>query len=406
MKKIFAVLMTMVMIFSLSACGENAKILNNTEENETESKAKWVLVKATSQGMAGTSLESIKLTTGYSWNQYSDAECEYSYTYDDNGNMITRIRTDNSGRKQNTEWTYDSHNNVLSISSDTFNGSSSTTGWTKWTYSYDNDGNILTLSETTSSGQTSSTEYTYDNKGQKIREIIQHPNGFNGSHDISYTYHDNGQIASRKCIIYKENGSVSYTTEMVYDMYGNTLHNYQIMPESDAKIGFKKEYVCDEDGKILSIQNINQNTGENIGEKTVYSYDNDGKLLEIKYDNGIETYSYNSNGECIKEQFEFINDGVKEIDYEIIYDRDNKGNLLKKTKTEYDINGQPKTRYIYSYEYDSNGNKISQIQTDYNDKEEKTRKYDKNGNIIEYTVWNMNKPESTKFIATFEYEKL
>ncbi len=406
MKRLFAIIMVLVMVFSLSACGKNAKKLNGANKNENESKSKWVLVKAKSYGFTGTSLESIELTTGYDWYQYSDVECDYEYTYDKNGNMLTRIRTDISGRKQNTEWTYDNHNNVLTVNSDTFNGSSSTTTWTKWKYSYDNKGNILSHSKTTSDGQTSRTENSYDAKGQKIREIIQHPNGFNGSHDISFTYHDNGEIASRECIIYKEDGSISYTTEIAYDKYGNTLHNYQIMPSSEAKIGFKKEYVCDEDGKILSIQNINQNTGKNIGEKTVYSYDDDGKLLEIKYDNGIETYSYNLKGECIKEQFENINDGVKEIDYEILYNRDNKGNLLKKTKTKYDSEGQPKTEYIYEYTYDLKGNQVSKTETDYEYKKEKTWKYDKNGNIIEYTVWYMDKPESTKFVATFEYEKI
>lgn len=132
--------------------------------------------------------------------------------------------------------------------------------------------------ETNSWEQTGTTNYTYNERGQKIKEV-------SGDEIRTYEYAADGQVT---CLTVAGSEGLRYKTEYSYDeitgkQIGEAYYNYT---EGQWALGNKWEMHITRDakGNITRIDDYSSNyeTGEmELGGYCVYSYGADGKISEI-----------------------------------------------------------------------------------------------------------------------------
>ncbi|AOT69950.1 RHS repeat domain-containing protein [Geosporobacter ferrireducens] len=227
---------------------------------------------------------------------------EYTYTYDDNGNQLTK--TENRGT---TTYTYDSVNRLKEVQEP---------GGIKTTFEYDKAGNRTAQIEVLA-GAVKLTNYSYNNKNQLERETLQE-----AGKTIEKTYH--------------------------YDANGNLV----------SKAEHQIQALSDKDLEIVALSLAGEGS---TGELTLYQYNEYNQLIKtitgnqtIAYGYNIEGYrdakhmiTQNKTGSISEETLLFIYDGSK-----VILETDITGNI--KAENTYGLNliarkaDNEKAYYLYN----------------------------------------------------------
>ena len=190
---------------------------------------------------------------------------KYEYTYDANGNQLTRIRSD----YKNNEW-------IKTNESIYINGEAKT---------------IFLLCFNPDDTFSSKYEYTYDEKGNELSYIrsVYENNAWVYTYKIEYTYDANGKKSTEAHSKYENNAWV-YTLkfESTYDEKGKLLTFTNSIYKKNAWVYIdKSEYTYDANGKML---------------QCIHSeYENNAWVYIYKYE-----YTYYESGDQSTKTYEYI----------------------------------------------------------------------------------------------------
>lgn len=348
------------------------------------------------------------------------------YTYDKNGNMLSKTITPTSGQAQTFRYEYDETDKLLQttgplndvvknqydangnlIKSTLANGntseqaydgtdrvkSQSYNGQLAYSFTYDKNGNETSVKDekenrtktrvfdkkdrvTSQSDRNGSQEWTYSETSDKLNKFVFTQGGF--SQTNTYTYNKLDQNIELK------DGSLSYRFD--YDEKGN-VRSFTSANGSGATFNY------DARGLLKSLS-VGTGDGAPIQEET-HKYDANGNRTEIKYgDNQTVQYTYGTLDQLVKEK---LKDGtVREYQFDGLGNR----TLVKETKSgsttsiasEYNIYNQLTKFGSDTITYDQNGNRSTDGKYTY--------QWDAEDNLVAIT----KKGESSPFV-TYQYDE-
>ena len=210
----------------------------------------------------------------------------YTYTYDSNNNLITKIERLRDKSINSFTYTYDFNNNILSEQHQRWVNDSWVDGYYHFQYSYTYDSNNNILTKTNGDLYT----YTYDFNNNMLTELQQKKvnNSYENSFQKTFTYDSNNNLLTLLSQTWNDNLWVNYKQFVyTYDSDDNiqTLL-YQIWENSSWKNYSQFLYTHDSNNNLIT--ELHQ------------SYSNNSWVYSIQY---RRTYDENGNGisaECLK----------------------------------------------------------------------------------------------------------
>ena len=204
-----------------------------------------------------------------------------TFTYDDNGNLLTRTNAVGTSSEQKMLFTWDDNGQMLTS---TVDGDDVTQASTT-TYTYDSYGNVATITD----AEGALTQYTeYDSSGALL-EMIDARGG-----TWSYTYDDLGRLTS-------ETNPLNRTTSYEYDDANNPskvtdplgretaftydIHNRPISTTdalgSQSHLNYSKDYL-----KVTTVDKCNRQSGSFLDseKRLVKNVDRAGNITTYEYD--------------------------------------------------------------------------------------------------------------------------
>lgn len=237
---------------------------------------------------------------------------EQEFTYDQSGNLIEELYTDNKVNKATykTSSTYDDEN--IKLTQANFNPDGSRAQSKTW--EYDDHGNLVALKETLHNSESArSIVFKYDSEGNK-QEEIEYAEDWP---DRKYTYQANqGKVVNKKeyrNIDEKEEWVLDYETRFIYNSSGAEIER--------KEIGY------------------DQDNGEIIDERTIKT-------------------TYDEQGNPVKIQEEYQRKDIDGRNRSEVTTFDKNGNQLTYTA---DVSGREKQEETAEYEFDEHGNWISKL---------------------------------------------
>ncbi|MCK9209366.1 MAG: T9SS type A sorting domain-containing protein [Ignavibacteriaceae bacterium] len=331
----------------------------------------------------------------------------YSYTYDNNGNRLTDL----SEKWTNNIWvyslrytyTYDNNGNRLTELSETWMNNSWVNDW-RDTYTYDNNRNKLTdLYETWSNNTWENNlkfTYTYDNNGNEVTEISETwaNNAWGNDWRDTYTYDNNGNCLTEIYEIWNDNAWVnSLRDSYTYDNNGNMLTG-STEKWTNNTWGNSRRYTYTYDNNGDEISELSETWEDNTwlsNWKAVYIYDNNRNALKGEYFNwtdnawvtarGSLDLSYNARADYFN-----IYGAVVNVTYTLII-TDIRGNKLDvntySLSQNYPNPFNPTTVIKYALPYESNVsinvyNTLGEIVKTFNEGTKQTGSYNVNFNGV------------------------
>ncbi len=298
MKKLLALLLTFIFVLSLASCGagENGDKLPNKTAEELVAEGNYLdayrVLLAKGDKNSNIKLDDfIFLPKKTIETNYRGNKATYVFTWDSEGKPLKAAASNGS---VSYEIIYTYGENTYYYSRDGVIGEK---------FTLNEAGQVVHLDYYRTDGEINTTEYTYDEKGNLIREVKTIP-GNDYPSDYTYTYDENGRLIKVK------------------HGYG---HSYD-----------EESYTYDEAGRLVK-------------ETTTYSYDDDfGEVI----------YTYNDKGQLIKKVHEYTDDGVKETTSVTTYTYNENGNPATMFIEYYD--GET---YLYEWTYDRYGNLTKEVMT-------------------------------------------
>lgn len=280
---------------------------------------------------------------------------KHSYTYDDNGNLLT----DTISVCYSNEWVVQE----------------------KREYTYDNDGNLLTkidfeyINTTEIWRPKTKEEYTYDESSHLLKKVLYtFIDDWIYFGKYEYTYNTKGKELSKTYSAYKNNSWVyDWKHEFTYDSNDNLLCIQEFYYLNNSWVyDNKEEYTYNTMGILLNI---------------LYSvYDNNSWKNSSKLE-----YTYDSKWNRLTELNSLYKDNTWVSDYKYEYTYNSNGNRLTTLESRY-IDDAWVDICKYEHTYDSYGNILSDKYVYYN-----------YGYVIVNTT-DYSYSENAKLIAETEYE--
>jgi len=363
MKRFFAMLLALAMLFTLAACGQKEEdrdegVKSKKEPTETTAASKEPATEATktpteppadaktliAQGKYEEAYailyanksdkEAAELLKDFVWvyeeietvspGSYGSTDTEkYKYTYDADGKLIKEVETITRGEfgeggivSEHTyeniytyEYTYDTNGNLIKEIAYDDEGNADIVE-----YSYSVDGELIKKEE--QGGKTE--EYTYDSAKNLVKKTIQY---LNGTESYEYTYDAEGNVTKQ---IWNEvmsaDGSV-YTQSQEYIFEYTFDSNERLIKKVETIFG--SSLVTPGVGIIITYE---------------YTYDTNGNLIKECSTRGSQRdtteYTYDTKGNLTKKIILMEDTYREEVDIETYeYTYDSNGNLLKETAT-------------------------------------------------------------------------
>lgn len=252
MKRILCLLLALVMLLSLCACGRNASEVDDDEDRKNEKDTEELFEESNKEE---------KITLYLRASAESD-KVHIRYEYDEQGNIVRQIRYHDGEIEDEYHWEYDvmgnmtrriSYNKSGYVSSDyrfdpNAQGNSIRGVWQdelrihELCWEYDDKGNMTRSISFTNSVVTSEYHYEYDAQGNVTREVhYDHKNGLS-NHDYRYqnSYDEKGNLI--QTITRYDTDSTKTTYE--YDEKGNIAKEIIISIEYGTKSIVEYSYVA------------------------------------------------------------------------------------------------------------------------------------------------------------------
>ena len=307
--------------------------------------------------------------------------CEYNYTYDVKGQVLTESVSYGSEETHVTAYEYDNEGRVVKVD----HPSGSALGAVS--YEYDDWGNLLTIKDDGAILR----EYTYDGFG-RVTAIKDNVKAGSESYTLkSYSYDQLGRTTS---MVYTENGNKENVLESYvysYDKNNNIVSETRIsnLPEEGSKINETRGYVYDSYGRLTS-STITDHTVDDAQKVISYEYDAVGNRIKQTEEGVVTTYEYNGLNQLEKAETDTE---------EVLYTYDARGNQVlenntttgESVETTYNVAGEMVQLVRKS------GEEIVQTQTNvYNqdgkrtskEQDETIREYYYNQGVVSYTEDN------------------
>ena len=406
MKKVLSLCLAALLLLSLTACGktdllEEANYRYGMEQLGLGNFAKaYDYFRDSTDPRAAEMLEKfVFVPTTVTRTDSKGRDAVYTYTYDEQGNLLSRTTKGNLNWTAETDfattYTYDAQNHRLS-----YTYYSEGKVQMAMAYTYDADGHMLTQTEHDADGVlVFRADCTYDDHGNLLTLCKWSPEERETSNsETVYTYDDQDRILTRT-ETYEGEGSTVYT--YIYEEDGTYRYFYDY-PNHDGVV-YTHTFWYDAEDRIVKHEELNKETGQvdedyetrydergnevyhrsvSYGEETIRTttYNEQGQELVCEHKKDGETYSmfsytYNEAGKPLTHEYFYGDESWARIAY--TYDEQNR--LLTEKQT-HDY-GWKNLTYIY----DAAGNlvKVEQKGSDEDYVCECTR--DAYGNILTYT---------------------
>ncbi|MFO7873040.1 MAG: hypothetical protein R6U62_00980 [Bacteroidales bacterium] len=246
------------------------------------------------------------------------------------------------------------------------------------------------------------TEYTYDDDGFMVREVLREGDGMvvedksyesdenlriareylnyaDGSRDtVHYAYDDQGRLIQKT--LKDEDGDVEQTDLFVFDAEGRLVREavYEGEPdEGEESLTEEKRYVYDEEGRLLETE-IRDRVEESY-RKRVNAYDEAGQRTSVMV--------YDADGELLERILFDPDDQGRPV--EVVEENRRQKNTIQ---LQYDDHGN----VVLQEEYDLNGNLVNRVE----------RTYDKDGRFQQSRV-RMHMPDrgiNRYYVVKHSYE--
>lgn len=210
--------------------------------------------------------------------------------------------------------------------------------------------------------------YTYDAKGNRVKEVNENRKGAEGSNARAYSVRDDVEIEKGGLSALSVEGMYSN----VFDEKGNCIASYAFSRETDILL-YITFSTYDEKGRLRTKET--RNTNDVVEERWLYEYDDKGNIIrEERFLGGmrigVTESAYSPEGRKVEETY-YSSNAEPYRRERITYD--DKGNLLLKVAT-------------------SNGMRVAS----------NTYTYDEAGNRTAVFVYTLNKEEND-FVLTSTY---
>jgi hypothetical protein len=362
--------------------------------------------------------------------QHSGCSCKgvSYYYYNDDGNVTKEIHESKSGIEIK-EYFYTENGELGYMNYKQYQGKGTLVK--ESTSHYDKVGNKIEesgrekeySSEENSKFKTFLMRYKWDKEGRKLKEytqkegVIQDIIRFNPHNDEEvgsiHEHYTNGLLVGRSSDIYhySDDGKLlnervqeydvkSEITKILFERALTYNENGELTRKEikrDGEIENSKEYRYS--GGKLS-QEIEHNSDATINSLIEYSYEATGLLTKketIGADGereGIELYTYNSDGKEISKRMDYDGDGSFEYAYKTFYDSTGNRTKLEFYKngvldgfTRYNSNGKKvensSSHSNRRFVYDEETGILTKFVLEYSSGQKRVRFYDKNGDIIQ-----------------------
>ena len=218
----------------------------------------------------------------------------------------------------------------------------------EFSYSFDNKGNIIDKSSYYNGLLIQKEIYNYDSKGNLLEEIWYNADNVNiFSTYLVYEFDAKGNILSKN--IYNSDSSIRHSFKYNYNEKGlkSEAEIKEYFEEGDEYTGI---FEYDNSGKLISLKSISVN-GDTLSDES-FVYDDKGKIIENIISNDEEdkdiTNEYDEKGNLINVSESTSDESGKSIEYhELKYNE--KG--LVSEELIYDSNKKPVE--LLKYEYDN-----------------------------------------------------
>ena len=236
MKKLTVLLLTLLMLISVTACGEQEKVDYHIATRKLE---------------------------------YNTGDVNLTeYTYDDQWNILSTRTLLNGEEASSAEYTYSEDLSIVTmhITSKLYDNTTS-----EGRRTFDENGNVLTAETYTDGKLTGISSYTYDEKGREISVVNTAPDSENVT-KMERSYDENGNLLTYTI----DTGYYVSRQEYTYDKQNRRLsrHDYQ----NDDLVSYI-EYAWEgnvQSGTVYDAQ-------ETVQRKVVLTYDKAGNLLVEEY---------------------------------------------------------------------------------------------------------------------------
>lgn len=332
MKKLLAMILALVMVLALAACGKDQPNVTDpvsggnvsnggTQQDNTPRKDVKVL----------TSVKQVKGD--------GTVRANYQYTLTDN-RLLTAMDLQEGRAELDLTLDYDEAAKKVTVTAVNPDPASTNAAVT---IEWNEVGQIISATET-EEGKVWKTEYTYNDAGDVASKKV-YIDGWHSS-TVTYTYHSSGKLMT-ECKT-QGDGTLVYQKSSAYDDHGNKLSYTVDHGDGDVRTD-RYSYTYDDNGNVTCKQDYDDEGYETS--KVEYTYDENGRMAskQTYNDDGIKsgkyTYTYDSNGNMLKEQ-EYNSWGEPSNSVEYTYDED--GRLIKQTSLNSD--GELDETLTYTYE--------------------------------------------------------
>lgn len=220
-------------------------------------------------------------------------------------------------------------------------------------FEYDDNYNLISIKDVNAYGETFNFEYSYDSKGNVLKEYEYGSVSTGPMYRYEYTYDLNDMMTCKRRFSVATGGQNTHTYTYEYDSDEKLLKIY--LKNYDTELIY--EYMYNANGDLQTIIEKNGTNGTEL-DRYEYEYDANGRLVKYETDNNnsstIEMF-YDEKGNMITENY--YTPAMLYCVYEYTYDEN--GNML--TKEKYSNDGKLIDRYEYTY--DENDNMIKRTRS-------------------------------------------
>ena len=198
-------------------------------------------------------------------------------TFDRNGNRTRQAVNDpERSLKWDNRWSHTYDSAKRTIRTDYFNANRDRTSTGITTY-HDNGQRVVVTQYNPNDSVNHVRELFYDDKRNKVREILRFPN--QPTHEILFTYDEHRRVTEE---VYKTDGRFDYRNVHTYDDHHNRIRFEVYKADGTSMQILNRRHVYDADENIVETSNFKRDDSLLNKETFTYEFDNYGNWIKRK----------------------------------------------------------------------------------------------------------------------------